>query len=502
VSVTDGRFIGVNAAFCRMLGYTEEELKRLTFSDVTHPEHRSTDVEAVKRLWAGQIPQYKTEKRYLRKSGEALWAALTASIICSEDGKPLYAMAMIEDISERKRAEVERNRLEAQLRESQKMEALGTLAGGVAHDFNNVLTAITGNTELARQDVGPDHPALESLEEIGKASRRAKDLVQQILSFGRRKNFDRKPTSLALIVVESSRLIRASLPVGVSLKVDCMTDTPAVSADTSQVQQILLNLGVNAAQAVQGQGNSGVIEVSLCGYDHTQGKAHRDLRPGRYACLTVRDNGPGMDEATRSRIFEPFFTTKQVGNGTGLGLSVVHSIVQAHEASIEVESAPGEGSTFRIYIPAIDAPVAEIVAPTPGIAPVHGKGKHVLYVDDEEAIIFLMKRLLERQGYRVSCYTDPKAALAAARTSPDEFDLVVTDYNMPGMSGLQVAEALKEIRADLPVVLASGYITEELRQKAPAAGVRELIYKPNTVDELCAAVARFSHAQSANEISS
>jgi CheY-like chemotaxis protein len=206
-----------------------------------------------------------------------------------------------------------------------------------------------------------------------------------------------------------------------------------------------------------------------------------------------------MDEATRAHIFEPFFTTKPRGEGTGLGLSVVYGIVQAHEARIEVESAPGEGSTFRIYFPAVDAPVAPAQASAPDAAPVHGAGKHVLYIDDEEAIVFLMTRLLERRGYRVSGYTDPREALAAARADPAQFDLAVTDYNMPGLSGLEVASALREIRADLPVVLASGYITEELRQKAPAAGVRELIYKPNTVDDLCEAVERFASAQAGNE---
>jgi CheY-like chemotaxis protein len=222
------------------------------------------------------------------------------------------------------------------------------------------------------------------------------------------------------------------------------------------------------------------------------------MQPGRYACLSVQDNGSGMDKTTLTRIFEPFFTTKPAGEGTGLGLAVVHGIVQAHDASMEVESAAGEGSVFRIYFPAAEAPLPAVAAPAPAAEPAHGQGKHVLYLDDEEAIIFLMKRLLERQGYRVSGYTEPRQALAAVRADPGQFDLAVTDYYMPGMSGLEVAQALKAIRPDLPVVMASGYITEELRAKAPAAGIRELIYKPNTVEDLCAAVARFASAQSGN----
>jgi CheY-like chemotaxis protein len=202
-----------------------------------------------------------------------------------------------------------------------------------------------------------------------------------------------------------------------------------------------------------------------------------------------------MDPATRSRIFEPFFTTKPVDQGTGLGLAVVHGIVQEHKASIEVQSVPGEGTTFRIYFPAVEAPAPDVVAQAPDSAPAHGHGRHILYVDDDEAIVYLMTRLLERQGYRVSGYIDAHEALAAVRAKPEEFDLAVTDYNMPGLSGLEVARALREIRADLPVALASGYITEELRAEAPAAGVIELVYKPNTVDELCEVVARLANAQ-------
>jgi CheY-like chemotaxis protein len=203
-----------------------------------------------------------------------------------------------------------------------------------------------------------------------------------------------------------------------------------------------------------------------------------------------------MDEATRSRIFEPFFTTKPKGKGTGLGLSVVHGIVKAHEAHLELDSSPGTGSEFRIYFPASEADVKDSSASATLAAPIQGEGKHVLYVDDEEAIIFLMTRLLERQGYRVSGYTSPQEALAAVRADPGQYDIAVTDYSMPGMSGLALASELRKIRADLPVVLASGYITEELRHEAPAAGVRELIYKPDTVEDLCDAVARAANAQS------
>jgi PAS domain S-box-containing protein len=490
----DGKILYVNPAAIRIFGAkSAQDLIGTPIVDRIHPDARELALERVKRIFGEGVSTPPVEMKYLRLDGTIINVeAQGVSVVY--DGQPAIHTS-IRDINERKQADAVRASLEAQLRESQKMEALGTLAGGVAHDFNNALAMIIGNVELARQDVGAAHPALESLEEIGKAARRARDLVQQILAFGRRQKLERKATALALVVVESARLLRATLPGEVTLTVDCKADTPAVLADATQVKQILLNLCGNALQAIQDQGRPGVIEVSLNACVCSQGEARGDLRPGRYACLTVSDNGPGMDEATRSRIFDPFFTTKPVGKGTGLGLAVVYGIVRAHEASIEVESTPGEGSAFRIYFPATDLPLEAVAAPVADAVPIQARGQHILYVDDEEAIIFLMTRLLERQGYRVSGYTDPREALAAVRADPAQFDLAVTDFNMPVMSGLEVAQALKEIRPALPVVMASGYITEELRAKAPAAGIRELIYKPNTVDDLCAAVARFANAQ-------
>ena len=409
------------------------------------------------------------------------------------------------DISERRRNEAARNQLQAQLRESQKMEALGMFAGGVAHDFNNIIAAIMGNVELACQDTGPEHPALESLDEIRKSSQRAKDLVRQILAFGRRERPERALISLAPVVTESTGFVRAMLPAGTTLDVSCAAGVRPVLANANQIQQVLLNLCGNAWQALQGRALPGSIEIRLeerivadaspAERERRSSQERVDVPPGRYTCLVVRDNGCGMDAATRARIFEPFFTTKPAGAGTGLGLSVVHAIVRDHDAKIEVRSDPGEGTTFCVYFPAIDAPPRAIAPAKADAAPVSGAGKHVLYVDDEDAIIFMMTRMLERLGYRVSGYTDPQAALAAARNTPDRFDLVVTDYNMPGMSGLDMARELRKIRPDLPVALASGYITDELRQEAPAAGVVELIYKPHTADELCAAVARIVKAR-------
>lgn len=489
----DGVIEYINQKAIQTFGYTPEDIPDMNRWWVqAYPDaiYRSEVIAQWTRLVEEALAQKREikqhEYRVTCKNGDVKIVSIFGVWVAQK------VLVIFDDITERRQAETERAGLESQLRESQKMQALGTLAGGVAHDFNNMLAMIMGNVELARRDVGPGHAALVSLDEIGKASRRAKDLVQQILAFGRRQNIERKPVALSLVVLESARLLRAGLPARVSLSVDCKADTPEVLADATQVNQILLNLCSNALQAVQDLDRPGVIEISL--EARTLDEARGDLRPGRYACLTVSDNGSGMDETTRLRIFEPFFTSKPVGKGTGLGLSVVHGIVKAHEASIEVESAPEKGSTFRIYFPALEAQDLAEIADAPGAAPVQGRGKHILYVDDEEGLVVLMRRLLTRRGFRVSGYTDPREALAAVRAGPELFDLVVTDFNMPHMSGMEVAQALREIRADLPVILASGYITEDLRAQAPAAGICELIYKPNTADELCEAVARCAHA--------
>ncbi len=462
------------------------------------PEEGELTLGAFWKVVKEGVP-YDVERTLVQPSGERIWVRTVATPQI-DNGRVVSVMGSVIDITELKQAQSNRDQLEAQLRESQKMEALGTLAGGVAHDFNNIIAAIMGNVELARQDVGPGHLALESLDEIGKASLRAKELVQQILAFGRRQQASRKVISLVPVVEESARLLRTTLPAGVELKVECEPDAPAVLADATQVEQVLLNLCNNAWHAIQTQARAGRIDVRLRAHEREAWPAQSaqvvfasgEMQPGRYACLEVQDNGSGMDRETAARIFEPFFTTKPVDKGTGLGLAVVHGIVQDHGASIEVQSVPGEGSTFCVYFPATQESGPTVPVRAPDAVPAHGEGKHVLFVDDDESIVFLMTRLLERLGYRVSGFTDAREALAAARANPEQFDLAVTDFNMPGMSGLEVARALREIRPGLPVAVASGYITDALREEAPAAGVKELVYKPNTVDELCAVVSRLA----------
>ncbi len=467
------------------------------------------DCAAVEKAWQAAlsgIAPFDNEHRIV--IGRTVrWVRQRAEFEFNADGQPMRAVGTTQDITERKQAESERAALEAQLRESQKMEALGTLAGGIAHDFNNAIAIIAGNVVLARQDVGSGHPALRSLDEIVKANNRAKALVQQILAFGRRQMLERKRIALAPVLNESVRLLRATQPPGVTLNLLCAPDAPPIMADASQIQQIIINLCTNAWHAMEGEARPGVLDIHLYAYQHLDGAVHGattyalgDQRPGLYACLVVRDNGTGMDEATQRRIFEPFFTTKPVGKGTGLGLPVVHGIVEGHGACIEINSKRGAGTEICIYFPAAAAngtnagnmrELNKSELPPGAIAPHSStQGKHILYLDDDEALVILVSRLLQRRGYSVSGYTIPAEALAAVRATPMQFDLVVTDYNMPEMSGLVMAQEVKKIRADLPVAMASGHLTDDLRAQSLDAGVLELIYKPNTVEELCETVER------------
>ena len=401
------------------------------------------------------------------------------------------------DLTGRKKAEAHRSELEAQLRESHKMQAVGTMAGGIAHDFNNILGAILGNVELAKADCAPGSPVLESLLEIDKAGRRARDLVRQILTFSRNEAPQRSAVSLAEVVHDTERLLRVTLPPAIELHMQLPQGLPPVLADATQVEQALLNLCTNAVHAIQGQGaERGSIHVEAATVQPDQRLCERlGLAPQDYVALTVRDSGPGMDATTLSRIFEPFYTTKPVGQGTGLGLAVVHGVMRTHEGGVDVHSTPGQGSRFTLYFPVAisdaptpPAPASASTAAQPPAA--SGRAHHVMYVDDDQALVFLVQRLLRRRGYTVSGFTDPHAATAALRAAPQAYDLLVTDYNMPGYSGIDLVREARGIRADLPVALASGYVTAEIEQAARAEGARALIHKPNDVEELCATVQR------------
>jgi PAS domain S-box-containing protein len=486
----EGLIAQVNLTGADMLGAARERLLHTRFAQFVPPADTNRWYDHFLRTLLGGDKQRLELVLHSGKAG-GLQVQLDSMRVGTEAAAPMVRVTMT-DISDRKDAEASLRGFEAQLREVQKMESIGTLAGGIAHDFNNILGAILGNVALAREDVGPGHPALASLTEIHKASVRARRLVQQILTFSRREPQELVTQPLRPVVEETYKLLRATLPARVELELT-LADRPVhVLADATQVQQVLMNLCTNAWHALkEGAGHIGVGLAAVM-LDAVATQRLGGVSPGLYAHLWVSDSGVGMDAATRERIFEPFFTTKPVGQGTGLGLSVVHGILSAHHGAIAVDSEPGQGSTFHLYFPVVEPPSAAAVAMT-GVAPaaaLHGHGEHVLYVDDDETMVVMVERILERRGYRVSAYRNAHEAVEAVRDHPDDFDVVVTDFNMPDFSGMDVAHELTRIRPRLPVVICSGYITDELRDEARLAGVRGLLEKENTIEELGGLVGR------------
>ncbi|EGI76282.1 PAS domain-containing hybrid sensor histidine kinase/response regulator [Hylemonella gracilis] len=404
------------------------------------------------------------------------------------DGQGDITTIFARDLTARRQVEAQRNVLEVQLREAHKMQAIGTMAGGIAHDFNNILSAILGNVMLARQDLPPDASAQVSLAEIEKAGRRGRDLVRQILTFSRNEPPRRRPLHLAEVVQESMRLMKVTLPPAVDLQLNLL-ETPPVLADATQVEQALINLCTNAVHALGGA--PGVVNITLTSVTPDKRECQRlGLSAGRYVILAVRDTGSGMDAETVQRIFEPFFTTKPVGQGTGLGLAVVHGVMRSHLGAVDVKSRLGEGSEFTLYFPAASSQATVTAAEPARLQTVMGFGQHVMYVDDDQALAFLVDRVLSRRGFKISVFTDPLTALAALREQPQAYDLLITDYNMPGYSGVSLLQEARRIRPKLPMALTSGYVTPEIEVQAMAAGARALILKPNDVSELCDTVQR------------
>jgi PAS domain S-box-containing protein len=379
-------------------------------------------------------------------------------------------------------AQQRQQQLQAQLRESQKLEALGTLAGGVAHDFNNVLSVLLGTLGLAREDLARGLPLQPRLDQIEGAAMRARQLVQQILAFSRRQQPELRPRALQPLVQEVHALLRATLPAAVDLRLTLPTEPLVADIDAAQIHQVLMNLGINAWQALGG--STGTVEIGAAPDDAPGG----DGQAGPGLRLWVRDSGCGMDEATQRRAFDPFFTTKPPGEGTGLGLSVVHGIVAGHGGRISVQSAPGAGSTFTLWLrrrhalPDIPPAVADPAAAA-------GRGEHVLLVDDDEVVRLVSAETLSRAGYRVTEHSRAADALHALRVDPRAFDLIVTDYNMPGSSGLELAAAARVIAPRVPVLLSSGYLADAVRDAARRSGVVGFVPKERVREELLPRVA-------------
>ena len=466
ISARPGTIQYVNPAFEQLSGFTRKEIVGKNFRILKSDRHDESfykemwDVISSGEIWSGHITNRM-------KDGTLREFETKISPVRDNSGKVVNFVSVSRDVTQVVA-------LQAQLQQTQKMQAIGTLAGGIAHDFNNILAAVIGYTEIAIADVEKGGVLHDNLKEVLKAGERAKDLVNQILTFSRQSEQDLKPIKVALIVKEVLKLIRASLPATIAIDQDLKSNA-AVLGDYTKIHQVLMNLCTNAAHAMRKKG--GVLNVSLADVelDADYAAKHFDIKPGPYLKLSVRDTGQGISSDLLGQIFDPFFTTKQQGEGTGMGLSVAHGIVKSHGGTISVYSEPGEGSIFNVYLPAIESSSEQKAREE---KPVPTGTERILFVDDEQALVKMGKQLLEFLGYKVTTSTSSIEALELFKVQPDKFDLVITDLTMPNMTGDELAQKLMAIRPDIPVILCTGFSTKMTAEKTKKMGIRAFVLKP------------------------
>lgn len=446
-------------------------------------------VTFIQRCMDREAPFDNVEYRVLGSDGRPIDMSVAGRPMRDASGAVVGYRGVARDITEHlhTQAQLRHAQQEERLRHARKMEAIGTLAGGVAHDFNNILSAILGYTELTLHALPRNTKACSNLQRVLTAGKRAKELVQQILTFSRNSHQERKPLSLHLVVKEALKLLRASLPTTITIFQDIAEDTGTILADSTQMHQVLMNLCANAEYAMRQTG--GILKVCLDAVDVTEAFAvqHPVLYPGPHVRLVVQDTGSGIAPEILERIFEPFFTTKDVGQGSGMGLAVVHGIINSHNGAIMVKSAPGQGTTFVIYLPRVHIPAA--TEPPPEEAIPNGKGS-ILFVDDEGVLADWGQEMLKYLGYDVVARTDGSQALEAFRSAPYGFDLVITDQTMPCMTGEVLARELRHIRPDIPIILCTGFSHAIDTEQAKAQGIDAFLMKPLTARDLGLAIQR------------
>ncbi|NOX80324.1 MAG: PAS domain S-box protein [Deltaproteobacteria bacterium] len=465
------RFFYVNDAACKAAGYSREEFLNLSIADLSlvwSEENYRQILDGIRRQGA---VTYETRIRH--RDGHEIPIEMNTSYFKLENRE--YIFVISEEISQRKR-------LEGELRQAQKMEAIGTLAGGVAHDFNNILTAIFGYTELALYKVTADSELRRPLEQVRKAAERARSLVQQILAFSRKTGEEQHPLEIGPIVGEALKLLRSSIPTTISIE-SSIESKGLVMADSTQIHQIVMNLCTNGYQAMREHGGILSIRVADVECSGERLAPDIDLPPGSYVQLTVRDTGTGMDNETRKRIFDPYFTTKDIGEGTGLGLAVVHGIVRGYRGTIMVESHPGRGAVFTVYLPRLAPDNARELQNEAG-GKFAGGTERIMFVDDEEQIVEMSRQMLTQFGYTVTTFTSSTKALDHFFADPQGIDLVITDLTMPAMSGKQLASSILADRPDLPIILCTGYSEDMNQNLATEMGIRRFVQKPLIMRDL------------------
>jgi len=471
------------------LGYEDDEIPNdiQVWSSYIHPEDTQPVMSAAQSCIEGKTKEYVYEHRMIHKDGGIRWIGVHGNVIRNGKGKPMRMLGTDTDITERKFEEEAKQRLEEQLRHALKMEALGTLAGGIAHEFNNMLGTIIGFSELTIENLPKDSKNRRNLEKVLLAAGRATEMVKQILAFSRKEEEVRRPIYLSHIINEALSLIYSSLPSTIDIRAKIEESTQPVLADQTQIHQVIMNLCANAAHAMKEEG--GILEIVLKEIEFQQTTSyHKELSPGRYQQLTISDTGHGMEEETLSRVFEPYFTTKKVGEGTGMGLAVVHGIVKNYRGEITIHSDVGKGTIFHIFLPLIQQEKA--LEEEEAAVAIQGGTERILFVDDEPELAEVSKKMLEKLGYKVVMKSDSIEALETFRLAPEQFDLVITDQTMPHMTGVKLVKELRSIRTDIPVILCTGFSEAVGEENYMAYGINAFVMKPILKKEIAAVIRR------------
>ena len=482
--LTDVETYGVvNKAMADFWGMKKEDLEGKKLWDTLDREEAKASIACNKEVFRGK-KQILTEQWLKNGKGEPRALAVVRTPKLDDNGNIEYLMCTARDVTERDKMEKEKKKLEARLQQSQKMEAIGTLAGGIAHDFNNILVPILGYSEMLLNDAPDDSDLKRDLSEIFNGAKRARDLVKQILAFSRQREYDLTPIKVHLVVKEALTLIRSSIPATIDIMQNISKDCGLVMADYTQIHQVVMNLFTNAYHAMEQKG--GKLKVTLKEVDLRVDDL-KDMSPGTYVCLVVSDTGIGMDQSTIDRIFDPYFTTKKEGKGTGLGLAVVHGIIKSHGGHISVYSEPDKGSNFHVYLPVIKT---QQETEQIELRPTEKGYERILVVDDEKMVLEIQQKMLKRLGYDVTALTSSVEALKAFQANPDNFDLIITDMTMPNMTGDQLAQKIMDIRTDIPIILCSGFSEKMSNEKAKSSGIKDFLMKPVLMKDLSITIRR------------
>jgi PAS domain S-box-containing protein len=481
IELQTGLIVELNTRFAEIVGRPHAEPASLTLPDITHPEDLDKDAELLSRFGAGQIPGYRVDKRYLKPDKSSVWVSMTVGCYNEEKNNNDLYLCMIGDISQC-------HLLEDQLSQAHKMEAVGTLAGGMAHEFNNLLNIILGNIHMARRKLPADNDVADNLKSIANATDRATELVSQVLAFSRQQKTEKTLIKLPPVIEETLQMLRSTLPRSVQMTpFDCREpEQLIIKANSTQISQLLINLCKNAADAMD---ESGQLTVAL---QHRRLElkdipSETGLSAGEYVQLSVADTGHGISKSVRAKMFDPFYTTKETGSGTGLGLSVVHGIVKDHQGFVLVDSQPGVGTTFNAYFPLQKEAMA---ADEPSVRSLDRGTEKILIVDDEPDLLKICDEMLSIVGYRVTTETSPVVALERFSQDPDYFDLVITDLSMPELTGDELVARLLQIRPDLLIILVTGYSGTVDDEKGHQLGVKAVCLKPLQYRQLISVIRR------------